>query len=68
MKFFVRSVPVYTPLEYILISVLGVAPVNTLHTPTVLVTDGAIVIVDIERSLLESLVALNADLSIKLRR
>lgn len=67
MKFFVEGHPVYTPLEYILISVLAVTPVNAFQTPSVLVADGAIVIVDQERSLLESLAALNGVLSIKLR-
>ena len=67
LKGIVNGEAIYMPLEYLLMYGLGLLPGAAGELPTVVVGEGAILILDPERGLLTVTIATDSVLSIKLR-
>ena len=61
------GIAIYTPLDYVMIAGIGRNPTTRITTPFVSIAEGALVIIDPERSILEGVNTLNGVLTIKLR-
>ena len=62
-----RGTSIYTPLDYVMIAGLGIRPTTRIQTPFVSIAEGALVIIDPERVILDGVNTLDGWLSIKLR-
>lgn len=62
-----RGRTIYTPLDYVMIAGVGRNPTTRITTPFVSIGEGALGIIDPERSILEGVNTLDGVLTIKLR-